>query len=256
MKICTYNIWNSDINYNCRLELLLSVINNNDIDILGLQEVRDVDTVDYIKTSCGFEYSFWKKYSDCEEGLAILSRYPITHSETNWDNKDEIHNSGVMRVVIDCNGINIGLTNVHLDYKSALNREIEIVEAMKKIDNNSIGEYELILGDFNSYPNSSIYRYLTGQQSLNNHGVSYIDLAVSYSIKNKIELEVTLDFNNNPRWDDEKTLDVPGRFDWILLKNPYPKKSPLLNEVKIIGHERVNGITPSDHYGVFCDIDF
>ena len=255
MKICTYNIWNSDINYNSRLELLTNVINENRIDIIGLQEVRDENAIKFIKDNCGFEYSVWKKYSDCEEGLGILSKYPIAYSETNWDNKEEVHNSGVMRIIIDYKGISIGLTNVHLDYKSALNREIEIVEAMKRIDS-SISEYEFILGDFNSYPNSSIYRYLTGQQSLENHVVSYIDLHKSYSLKNKINLDVTLDFNNNPRWDNERPLDISGRFDWILIKNPYPKKSPSLNEVKIIGDEIVNGITPSDHYGVLCDIDF
>lgn len=130
------------------------------------------------------------------------------------------------------------------------------MKAVKKIEDGNTCNYEILLGDFNSYPNSSIYRYLTGQQSLDIHATSWIDLALSYEYKSKVQAEVTLDFVNNPRWDKEECLDVPGRFDWILLKDPYPKKYPKLNSVNIIGDKREMGITPSDHYGVVCDIDF
>lgn len=256
MRILTYNIWNSEVNFKQRLELLCNLIIDNEVDIIGLQEVKDESTVNYIKDTCGFEYTFWKKYDDCEEGLAILSKYPFISKVTNWDLNFDIHNSGVMRTLIDYKGTIIGITNTHLDYKSALNREIEAVRMIKMIENDDRAEYEVLLGDFNSYPNSSVYRYLTGQQSLDNHATSCIDLDYSYCVKNNSELKVTLDFNNNPRWDNEDVLDIPGRFDWILLKNPYPKKYPKLNKVKIIGNKRIDNITASDHYGVLCDISF
>lgn len=255
MKFLTYNLWNHNENFNVRLELACKIIKDSLIDIVALQEVRNEEVVNYFKTQCTYEYVYWKKYDDCDEGLAILSRYPIIKKETNWDSDMEIHNCGIMRTLINVKGTVIGFTNLHLDYKSALNREIETVKLIKKIEEES-GEYEILLGDFNSYPNSSIYRYLTGQQSLENHATSWIDLSESYAFRSKNKMEITIDFVNNPRWDNNEVLDVPGRYDWILLKNPYPQKYPKLNHIGIIGNKKERGITASDHYGVICDMDF
>jgi endonuclease/exonuclease/phosphatase family metal-dependent hydrolase len=162
----------------------------------------------------------------------------------------------VLRTVIDCNNKKIGITNIHLDYESALNREIEIVEAMKLIEERMDTDYELLLGDLNCYPESSVYRYLTAQQSLNNHATDWCDMHKVYASKLGITPKATLDFFNNPRWDNENIVELSGRFDYILLKSPYPKENPKLNSVHIIGDKRELGITPSDHYGVMCDIDF
>lgn len=255
MKIVTYNIWNNDANYNKRIELLISLLKDEEIDVLALQEVRDDSVVQRIENECKFDYSYWKEYFDCKEGLAILSRYPIISSWTNWDDTEDVHNSGVMSVILNIDGLKIGVTNVHLDYKKSYNREIEIVKAVKKIEELE-SEYNLILGDFNTYPNSIIHNYLAGQQSIFEHSTNWIDLADSYAIKYENKAEVTLDFYNNPRWDTEYTLEVPGRFDWIMLKNPYPMKSPKLNDFRLIGYERIDGITPSDHYGVLSCIEF
>lgn len=256
MKIVTYNIWISTENFEKRLELLCKVLKKSNADIIGLQEVKNENVVNYIKKQCDFKYSLWKRYYDWDEGLAILSRYPIIYDKTNWEDKRDVHNSFVLRTVIDYNNMEIGVTNLHLDYKSALSREFEIVQAINMIEKYKNSEYEILLGDFNSSPDSSIYRYLVGQQSLNNHATTWIDLAKSYACAVASIPQITLDFQNNPRWDNENALEIPARFDWIMLKYPYPKKNPKLNTVRIIGDKRELNITPSDHYGVICDIDF
>lgn len=145
---------------------------------------------------------------------------------------------------------------MHLDYKSALNREIEVVNGIKRIEKYEYNDYEVLLGDFNSYPESSVCKYLTGQQSLNKHGTTWIDLYKTYTMKVGEIPKDTLDFFNNPRWDNDNVLEIPGRFDYIMLKYPYPKENPRLISACIIGDKRVLNITPSDHYGVMCDIDF
>jgi len=256
MRLITYNIWVSDENFDKRLELLCKVLKECDGDVIALQEVRDESVVNYIKAECGFKYSLWRRYYDEDEGLAVLSRYPIIHEETNWEEGRDVHNSFVLRTVVNCNGMKIGITNIHLDYESALNKEIEIVEAVKLIEKYKDSEYEVLLGDFNSYEESSVYRYLTGQQSLMNHAANWVDLAKSYACTIGTSPKVTLDFNNNPRWDKENAIEVPARFDWIMLKYPYPKENPKLKFTDIIGDKREDNITPSDHYGVICDIDF
>lgn len=254
MKIATYNIWNNDKDFNSRLELLIRVIIEFKLDIIALQEVRNEEVVKFITSKTTLKHYCWQAYPDCEEGLAIISKYPITFNWNNWGNDMDFHNSGVLNVSMEVSNKKIGITNVHLDYKRALNREFEIVKALRRIEGSKINDYEFILGDFNTYPNSSVHNYLVGGQSLLEHSTAWIDLYDSYSVRTNYNRDITLDFYNNPRWDSEYALDVPGRFDWILLMNPYPSAYPHLIEYKVIGDKRVNGITPSDHYGVFCEL--
>jgi endonuclease/exonuclease/phosphatase family metal-dependent hydrolase len=81
MKIASYNIWNSDRDYKQRLEMLTKVIGELDLDIIALQEVRNNDVIQYVLSETGLKYFCWQPYPDCEEGLAILSKYPIAY---NW----------------------------------------------------------------------------------------------------------------------------------------------------------------------------
>ncbi len=255
MRLVTFNIWNHDTDFDKRIELLVQCIKEHSIDILALQEVRSEKVVEEIKMHCSFKYVYWKKYHDCEEGLAILSNYPIMSHWTNWDENTDVHNSGSMIVEIEYEGMRISVSNVHLDYRYALNREVEIIKLIDRISTLKT-EYNLIVGDFNTYPNSSIHGYLTGRQSLSGRSARWIDLGESFSVRNKISLDVTIDFFNNPRWSTDEILDIPGRYDWILLENPYPRQYPKIIEYKLIGKDTTNGITPSDHYGVLCHIQF
>lgn len=52
------------------------------------------------------------------------------------------------------------------------------------------------------------------------------------------------------------TIETAGRFDWIMLENPYPKPYPRLIDYQIIGKDIIDDITPSDHYGVVVEVVF
>ncbi|WP_430882508.1 endonuclease/exonuclease/phosphatase family protein [Fusibacter sp. JL216-2] len=255
MKLCTYNIWNHDKNFDKRIEKLIEEINNEDIDILAMQEVRSQNIVKRLVNACDFSHFYWKKYHDCQEGLAILSKYEIVDTWTNWDASTDVHNSGSMIVSIKYNDMILGVCNVHLDHKNALNREIEIVKAVQATENFQT-DYNFILGDFNCTPKASVYAYLTGQWSMLNHGTKWIDLGQSYASLKGQPPGVTIDYYNNPRWDKKVVLDIPARFDWIFIESPYPKPHPELKSYKVIGKQGAENITPSDHYGVTRVLDF
>lgn len=96
---------------------------------------------------------------------------------------------------------------------------------------------------------------MTSRQSLNGNDTNWIDLPESYCYRNRIELEPTIDFIDNPRWKGTNSLEVPARFDWILLREPYPMENPTLLNYKILGKNLVDGITPSDHYGLMIEVN-
>ena len=121
-------------------------------------------------------------------------------------------------------------------------------------------DYSFIAGDFNCSSNSSVHRYLLGQQSLHNEESNpyWYDLAESYGNIKGIEPDVTLDFRTNPRWNGKDTIEINQRCDCIFIRNPYPKDFSCLVYCNTFGKEIDfhTNLTASDHWGVFCDLDF
>ncbi|MDE6622690.1 MAG: hypothetical protein K2K74_19800 [Lachnospiraceae bacterium] len=71
----------------------------------------------------------------------------------------------------------------------------------------------------------------------------------------------TLNFRENPRWgiaEPENTIELNQRFDWILLKNPYPAAYPELKNCMLFGTKisKETNLAASDHYGIMVEIEF
>ncbi len=252
MKIASFNIWNSNQNYDIRMQLLSQKLNELQVDVIALQEVRDETIVQKLSSSCDFPFYSWTKYEDCQEGLAILSKYPISESVTN---SNKTRNNHIMSATLTVDDAKWRITNVHLDWEHAHNKEFGIVEAVEmseKVD----CSYSVMLGDFNAHPISSIHIFLSGQQSLHGKSTRWIDLAESFARRSGTSCEITMDFFNNPRWKDDFLMDIPERYDWILLKDVYSATTPpvKLTDFSVFGQEDIDGITISDHYGVLCEL--
>jgi endonuclease/exonuclease/phosphatase family metal-dependent hydrolase len=119
----------------------------------------------------------------------------------------------------------------------------------------------VLCGDFNCTPDSSVYRYLLGQQTLQGRGIApWHDLARLGAEREGEIAAPTLDFWNNPRWRDAPTLEIPSRVDWILLQDLFNRSLPypLLLEAGVFGTAPTPRmrIVPSDHYGVHVTLDF
>ncbi len=124
------------------------------------------------------------------------------------------------------------------------------------------GCYEILCGDFNATPDSSIYRFLKDQQTLLSRGPgsSWHDLARFQAEREGRSPESTLDFWRNPRWQDAPTLEIPLRVDWILLWDVFDTELPYpgVLDAGIFGTQPTPQlqVVPSDHYGVYANLDF
>lgn len=228
MKICTYNIWNSDINFETRLDLLIKELNNKKIDIVALQEVKDETTFNHIKTNLNFDYGIYF------DGLGFLSNYDIKLNTTYSEN-----NNFLMRVTYK----NTSFTNIHLDWEKKENRVkgIDAYFDLLEIDNN---DHEFLLGDFNDIPEDNIHYDLIMND--------FYDVHKDYTHSTNDLPMPTLDMEHNPRWRNTNTEEQPSRCDWIML---YSSNKVKVTDAKLIGTKEVNGIAPSDHYGVLADVD-
>lgn len=269
IRVATLNLWNSDNTGHLQIDRLRAAAEELirlDAGIVALQEVRShladdqsSDAATFLKGKAGYEFMAFRPFpGDPGEGLAFLGKHPLRVVEPGSTTIGDC----ALRVTLDIEGIGLALTNVHLDYASVATRERQIVEVMNVIARESDGDrYEVLLGDFNSYPESSVYQFLAGQQTLHGHEtVPWHDLARSCASRSGSEPAPTLDFWNNPRWRDKPNLDRPARCDWILFRDTFASSmvSPSMTEAGVFGDEAtpIARVVPSDHYGVHADLLF
>ncbi len=246
MKIATYNIWNSEAGMPFRLQQITNEIKKIQADIICLQEVANHEQHNHLTSACEYVCSYYQ----IQTGLSILSRLPIY--------KMEDFEFGTM-ASIKFGTKTILIVNVHLPWESAYSREKTIVNIVKKAQSQK-DDFTFLMGDFNSSADSSVHRFLTNNQSLLESDAYFYDLAEAFSEITQTKIPPTLNFRKNPRWgviQPKNTIEVNERFDWIMLKNPYPLEFPVLKECRLFGTEisEKTGLAASDHYGVWIEIE-
>ena len=245
MIIATYNIWDSDAGMPVRTQHLAVEIAQTKADIICLQEVSDRAKHDRFSSLCGYSDSYWQ----AQTGLSILSRYPIEKT---------VDLQYATAAYIQFEGKTLLVVNVHLPWEKASLREKAIVDIVENISCMK-ADYTFLAGDFNCSEKSSVYRFLTNGQSLLGADAYYFDLAEAYAEMNDTKAPATLNFRENPRWgmaESKNTIEVNQRFDWILLKNPYPNELPELKNCTMFGTKTFpeTGLAASDHYGIKVEI--
>lgn len=270
MKIATWNLWNSPARWPERLDAACEVLSDLDADIVALQEVAsrvsehdDRDAARYLADQCGYGHVEFRVYpDDPREGLAFISKTPFQAGEAGWETGLQSLGNCGLRMTARIGLTTLALTNLHLDYASIVMREAQMADVLRWIEVRSeAGRYEVVCGDFNCPPESSVYRFLMGQQSLFGRGTQpWHDLARYAAERVGKVAAPTLDFWNNPRWRDAPKLEIPARVDWILLRDLFESGLawPRLTDAGIFGTEPagVAGVVASDHYGVYADLVF
>ena len=119
-------------------------------------------------------------------------------------------------------------------------------------------DVSIILGDFNGSLNSSVHRYLTGEQTLRGCEAKpyWFELSSAYAAIMGENIMPTLDFVNNPRWHGENTTEIPYAADRIYVM--YRRGKDVLKSVELFGTKvsEESGLSASDHYGVVAEMEF
>ena len=256
MKIATYNIWNDEKTLELRTEQLLHEIRQTDADIIGLQEVPVDFYRKYLVKEPGYPYHVFAQYPGEEEGLAVLSRFPVQDADALFE-KETYANSLALHLWMEIEGMKFSFTNVHLPWDSVKTREKQII-AIDRYIHEQEADFYILLGDFNSDTGSGVDRYLSGNQTLQGYEANpcWNDLARSYSARIGAPVPATLDIVNNPRWHGTKSIYSPEVMDRIYIMDHWYETS--LEKVKIFGTEvsKETEYAASDHYGVLAEVIF
>ncbi len=252
MRFATYNLWNSEQGMPRRASWQRQVLSRVAADVVCLQEVPGAAPVEALARELGYPHVHFAAYPGEEEGLAMLSRLPLTDRRVFYPKASAIY------AAVDCRGQTVGVANLHLPWDSPLQREREIVALLDGLRAETCGQL-LMMGDFNGSDRASIHGFLLGECTLNGAEARpcYFDLAQSFAQRRGREPEATLDFQRNPRF-AQNTVEINGRFDRMYLRNPYPAPFPTLVCCGVFGQEICsdNGLAASDHWGVMAELAF
>ena len=258
MRLATYNIWN-DRSIDRRLPQLVQEIKAINADIIGLQEVTQ-PVYDALVEGLGYAYHTYAMYHGQseghgeDEGLAIFSKFPMEdifflNTSAEYANSDALH------VLLRAGGRALSVMNLHLPWNSALAKERQIAAIDRYIKIRKDADEYILLGDFNCGLTSSVHNYLLGEQTLfgQESDPCWWDLASTYAAVHGLPNRPTLDFQHNPRWTDN-TTEIPMTCDRILISAGGER----LNHVELFGTaiSPETGLSASDHYGVFADVEF
>ena len=199
----------------------------------------------------------FEKYHDEEEGLAILSKFPIRNTVFLYE-REEFKYSVALHVSFEAEGMKFSLTNVHLPWDSVKKREEQIVAINTFLHAKQEADFFLLLGDFNSDTGSSVDRFLRGEQTLNGAEANpcWNDLASAYAARCNETVKATLDVVHNPRWAGTKSIYTPETMDRIYLMDHWYETR--LESVRLFGTEvsPETHLAPSDHYGLVAEVMF
>ena len=126
MRIATYNVWNENKGIGNRIEHILKEIRNVGADLIALQEITPQFYRNHLLNMSEYPYSEFGKYTNEDEGLAILSKYPFINRTFLHADRDYKH-SCALNVLIHINNIKISITDVHLPWDSIKIKEEQIV---------------------------------------------------------------------------------------------------------------------------------
>ena len=257
MKIATYNVWNEDKNFKERKKQLIREIVCVNADIIALQEVTPRFYTENLKSLAEYPYCEYEQYTGEEEGLAILSKYPITGCTFLYTEK--YGKSNALNVLIRDGQSCFSFTDIHLPWDSVLAKESQIVIVDEFMhEQKALADYFILLGDFNCDVDSSIHRFLVGSQTLcrKEANPSWLEISSTFAELHDKTLLPTLDCISNPRWKGKNSIYAPENCDRIYIMDNWNPFS--FEDVKLFGTEvdPVSKLCASDHYGVMAEVGF
>lgn len=274
LRVGSLNLLNQHAHLQGRLDGLIAEIERLDLDVLLLQEVlehSEPDTATYIAEHTRLNFSHAappKKANEGSYGNRILSRKKLVEK---GDERFHVVFAGNRAAIptayaaIEFNGRKVHIFNVHLTWGSDSEplrmHQAEIItgwaQAIRLKDPEAI---ILLGGDLNAQPQSSTFRYLTGQQS-GDHGLGtlWVDAWSMWGTDSNLitsDPETYWGGKTGARKSGLYNLElVPKRridyllaYDWVYGKEGSPMSFQRFAD-ELTGDER----EISDHFGIMSD---
>lgn len=240
LRLVTWNVWGRFGPWRERARAIATVLEDLNSDIVVLEEV--------VQDQCGEVGLDHRAFGSeqGESGVAVVSRWPIHDQESR---RLAGLNGSALRADIAGPRGEIHVFAVILDWRphrSDLRREQmrQLVGFVRETDRN---ELAIICGDFNAGPDSDEIRMVTGRTG--EAGAFWYDAWELAGEGPGITWSST-----NP-W-AAPSLMPNRRIDYVFSAWPRPGGAGHPLRAELVGTEPVNGVVPSDHYGVLAELRY
>ena len=259
-RVLTLNIWNLAGDWRARRQAIAAVVEQWAPDVVCLQEVVDNDRGNQAEwlaeALVGWSVAYaGEPLAGAPDlfGNAVLSRGPIEATATCRlpHVPDEAE---VQRLVLHARTVGVDVFSTHLAWQlhDAALRERQVQALVRFVDERtdpaaSFGP--VVAGDFNAEPDSTAIRYLCGLTALDGAS-AYLQDAWRLAGDGGPGLTWS---NANPHAALDR--EPERRFDYVFsgFRGPSGVGRPL--ECRVVANEPIEGVWPSDHYGVLAVLD-
>lgn len=243
MKILTLNTWQERGPWRERWELILRGLAGHDADLVGLQEVFNMEWVEEVRRRSGYPYL---SVSGEHSGLIFLSKFrPVGQAchimKTRSPNEDYLRYAFFVRYETPAGPF--AAFNTHLSWKvqDESVRVGQVMELAGFVGEKAAGLPAAVMGDFNTAPGTLPMLFLKESRKWTD----------AYEAANPGSAGLTWDYKN-PYAEAERDKMAERRIDYIFVTEP---SGPFagLRSAEVVFDKPEGGIWPSDHFGVLAE---
>lgn len=261
ISVMTLNIWNDQEPWPERARIIREEVLSLEPDLIGFQEVlrgEGVDLLDDILAGTSYQRDFVEAMESWPRpgvvaGNAIASRWSITsRTELILPNVEGNETRAALYCTIETPIGLVCFVSTHLNWKvdQGAIRERQVVALVDHLRTvcDSVEFPPILVGDFNAVPESAEIRYLKGLQSIDGKSTYMRDAWVHAG-----------DGSDGLTWSSRNPyvtqwLDPDRRIDYIFVGLPQPEGFGEILSCKIVCASEFEGVWPSDHYGVYAEL--
>jgi len=243
MKVLTLNTWQEKGLWQERWQLILKGLEEYDADIVGFQEVFNMEWAEEIRRRSGYPYL---AVSGQHSGLVFLSRFKPLEQEClvlKAKSPNEDYQRYAFYIQVETPKGKIALFNTHLSWKSVDDAvRMEQVKELAAFVRQKAGNLPaLIMGDFNTAPDTAPINFLRDSSQ-------WLD---TYAEANTEWVGLTWDYRN-PYAEKERDKMAERRIDYIFVT---PAQGPFaaIRSSRVVFDQPEGDVWPSDHFGVLTE---
>ena len=265
LRALTLNLFAEHGDWPARRRALQSGLERLRPDVVALQEAIVDDGHDSAREVLGTEYEVAHQTRGLvgdgrHHGASVASRWPITgvhEVDLHLTPRTRDYSCGAViaevaapepigRLLVACHGNSWAWWAEH-------ERELQALAVVRRIEEVVAEEpaHVVVGGDFNATPDTSSMRFWTGRTSLNGTSTAYRDCWESVHGE---AAGWTFDPRNALSAIDEPDLDRGRRIDYLLVRCGDHGPTLRVADCRLALAEPVDGVQPSDHYGVVADL--
>jgi endonuclease/exonuclease/phosphatase family metal-dependent hydrolase len=260
LRVLSWNLWWRFGPWEARLPAITATIRDLDPDVVALQEVwgeRDgTSSAALIAEALGYEHVFAHRLvlDGVEFGNAILSRWPIVDTE-HWPlpaRPDAEEQRTLLLAEVDGPRGRVQVFCTHLNWRFDHSdvRQEQVRYICERIAERRPRAFAPILcGDMNAPPDSTEMWMLNGKTTLPVPKLVFHD---AWEMAGDGPGHTWSNENPYARLD----LEVARRIDYVYTGWPRAGGAGHVTSCRVIGQEPVDGVVPSDHYGVLAELRY